>query len=179
MRKLNMFLVIGMLVTFLAHAIAGSLQLAGAQVNTLTGLGWVSVGLICAHIVVTTILTIDTLKSIKASGASYFKDNKLFWVRRISGFTIVIPLLMHLLIFKSSNAEAFRLTVFSTGRMISQILLVVCIALHVMTNIKPMLISLGIKSYKESFVDVLLILSCCCLLFAAAFAIYYIRWITN
>ena len=179
MRKLNMFLVIGMLVTFLAHAIAGSLQLAGAQVNTLTGFGWVSVGLICAHIVVTTILSIDTLKSIKASGASYFKDNKLFWVRRISGFTIVIPLLMHLLIFKSSNADAFRLTVFTRGRMISQILLVVCIAVHALTNIKPLLISLGIKSYKESFVDALLILSSCLLLFAVAFVIYYLRWMRN
>ena len=35
MRKLNMFLVVGMLVTFLAHAVMGALQLSGANTNTL------------------------------------------------------------------------------------------------------------------------------------------------
>ena len=178
MRKLNMFLVIGMIVTFLAHAIMGSVQLFGADANTLKGIAWTSVALIVAHMIVTTILTVETLHARRKSGAGYFKNNLLFWTRRISGFTIIIPLLMHLVIFRASNADAYRLQVFTTGKLISQILLVAAIALHVITNIKPVLISFGIRGLKSYFTDILFILSILLLFFAAAFAVYYLRWMT-
>lgn len=177
MRRFNMFLVAGMLLTFLLHAIMGSLQLVGAGSGAMKTVAWVLVGFITAHVIVTTILTVQSLHARRLSGAGYFKDNALFWARRISGFLIIIPLIMHLAIFNASNAEVYRLQEFTTGRMISQILLVAAIALHVLTNVKPALISYGVKGEKRVAADVWVILSVLLLLFTLAFVIYYLRWI--
>ncbi|MBQ3379973.1 MAG: pilus assembly protein PilX [Clostridia bacterium] len=176
MRKLNVFLVIGIFATFLIHAITGGLKLAGADLDTPKAVSWICVGFIIMHVIVTVILTFQTLEARRKSSAGYFKDNILFWVRRISGFAVLIPLVMHIAIFRSSNADAYRLQVFTTGRMISQILLVATLALHILTNIRPLMISLGIRDTKSFAADFLLILSILLLLFAAAFAIYYLRW---
>ncbi len=176
MRRLNLFLVIGMLVTFLTHGIIGALKLAGAGAYEQKIVAWICIGFVCAHVLVTMILTAQTLHARKLSGAGYFKDNILFWVRRISGFAVIIPLVMHLTVFRSGNADAYRLQVFTTGRMISQILLIAAIAFHVLTNIKSVMISFGVKGHKAFALDFFLILSVLLLLFAVAFAIYYLRW---
>ena len=178
LRKINMFIVIGMLAVFLAHAIGGSLILAGAQsrmwVKTAARALEVLIGL---HIIITTILTIQSLRARRLSGAGYFRDNIEFWTRRISGFVILIPLMMHILIFSQpEGVDVVRLQVFTTGRLISQILLVAAIALHVLTNIRPALISFGVKGGKAVKIDLMFILSVLLLLFAAAFAIFYVRW---
>lgn len=179
MRKLNVFLVIGIFVTFLLHGIMGSLQLAGANADALKTVARICAGFIGAHVAVTAVLTVETLRTMKETGTGYFKENRLFWARRISGLAVLIPLVMHLFIFRASDAEVYRLQAFTTGKLISQLLLVASIALHVLTNLKPMLISLGIRSLKESFVDALIIISAVLLMFAAAFAIYYSRWMMN
>ena len=176
MRKLNMALVAAMLAAFLAHAIMGSMRLFGGDSAPVAAVAWVTLALAAAHVVITAVLTAQTLHARHRSGAGYFKDNKLFWVRRISGFAILIPLVMHLVIFRSANADVYRLQVFTAGRMVSQILLVLAIALHVLTNIKPALIGLGVTDTKAFAVDLLLVLSVLLLLFAAAFAVYYVRW---
>lgn len=179
MRKLNMFLAAGMLLTFLAHGIMGSFKLIGAEVSALKTLAWVCVGLVCLHIIVTTILMCETLRARKLSGAGYFKDNLIFWARRISGFTILIPLLLHLFIFSGRSVDgAFRLTEFTAGRLISQLLLVLTIAFHVLTNIEPMMISFGVKSTKAFSHDAIFVVSVVLLLACAAFGAYYLRWIT-
>ena len=176
MRRLNLFLVVGMLVTFLAHAVMGALQLSGANANTLKPLAWVCVGLTAAHIVVSAVLTVQTLYACKKSGTGYFRNNRMFWAKRITGLTIVIPLVMHLMIFHSAGEDAFRLQVFTAGRMISQILLVVTIALHVLINIKPLLTGFGVKEHRMFAGDIIFVLSIILLLLAAAFAVYYLRW---
>ena len=176
MRKLNILLVVGMLVTFLIHAIMGSLQLMGTASDAHKTVGFVLLVLICCHVLVSGILTVKTLIARKRSGAGYFKENALFWARRISGLTIVFPLIMHLVIFKASNADAYRLQEFTTGRLISQILLVAALALHILINVRPALIVFGIKGLKAYAADILVVLSILLLLIAAAFVIYYLRW---
>ena len=179
MRKCNLVLTAGMLVTFLAHAIMGSQRLFGGNAAPVKALAWISVGFVAAHAAVATVLTAQTLRARRRSGAGYFNENKLFWTRRISGFAILIPLVLHLTIFSTGSADAFRLQAFTTGRLLSQILLVACIALHVLTNIRPALIAFGVKDTKAFAVDLLLALSVLLLIFAAAFAVYYVRWALN
>ena len=176
MRRLNLVLIAGMLCGFLAHAIMGALQLAGADADTLKNVGWVTIGLVCAHIAVTMILMAQTLYARYRSGVGYFKGNGMFWARRISGFAIIIPLIMHLVIFDASGSGAYRLQVFTAGRMISQVLLVAAIALHVFINLRPALISVGVSGHKAIRTDLLVILSVLLLLFAIAFLVYYLRW---
>ena len=176
-----MFLVAGMLISFIIHAIIGSLQLTGAQSNPVAMRIAAEVLMTCAtlHIIVTVILSIKTLYAIKKSGAHYFKNNLLFWVRRISGLTIILPLIMHLQIFGAQHEGAYRLSVFTTGRLISQILLVVSIAFHVLLNVKPALLGFGIKGHKKFAMDFVFILSVLLLVFAVSFYVYYLRWMSN
>lgn len=178
MRKLNIFLVAGILITFLLHTIMSSLKLFGADADSMKIMAYICVGLITAHIIITCILTAQSLKARKLSGAGYFKNNLLFWTRRISGFTILIPLVMHIMIFRGSDMGAFRLEVFNTGRLVSQILLVLTLAFHVLINIRPALISLGVKETKYFSVDIIFVISVVLLIAAAAFGVYYIRWIS-
>ena len=173
-----MFVTIGILVCFIAHAIAGSISMAGSYTDTLKIVARVAVVLVCLHMVIGGKLTYDTLHAMKLSGASYFKGNEMFWARRISGLLIIIPLVMHLVIFRASNAGAYRLEVFDTGRLISQIFMVLTILLHVFINMRPMMISLGVKEYKAFKIDTLIVVSVLMLLFGMAFVIYYMRWIS-
>ena len=178
MRKLNLFLVVGMLVTFLAHGVMGALRLSGANSNTLKPLAWLCVGLLAAHIAVSALLTVQTLRACKSSGTGYFRNNLMFWAKRISGLAVVIPLVMHLMIFHSESGDSFRLQVFTSGRMISQILFAAAIALHVLINIRPLLIGFGVKGHRAFAGDLIFVLSVILLLLSAAFAVYYWRWIS-
>ena len=69
-----------------------------------------------------------------------------------------------------------RLEVFNTGRLISQLLMVAALGVHIITNIRPMFISLGIKGIKKYVVDILVVLSVLLLVFAVAFVVYFARW---
>ncbi len=177
MRKLNKFLAAGMLLTFIAHAVMGSMKLLGSDADSLKMAARVLFMLVAAHIIVTTALMVQTLYACKKTKAGYFWNNKIFWARRISGFAVLIPLVMHAAIFSgTTETGAFRLVEFTAGRLISQIMLVVFIAFHVLTNIEPMMISFGVRSTKAFSHDAMFVISVVLLLAAAAFAVYYLRW---
>ena len=85
---------------------------------------------------------------------------------------------MHLLIFSGTGDEAYRLVFFHSGRLISQILLIAALALHILTNIRPALIGLGIKAGRLLSADICFVLSAVLLLCCCAFCVYYLRWMT-
>lgn len=176
MRRLNIFIVAAIFISFAAHAVMGALRLYGSDANALPVMAFVCAGLIGVHVVVTTILTCQTLKARRLSGAGYFRHNLLFWARRISGFTILIPLVMHIIIMSGSHDGAFRLLEFNGGRLASQIIFIVTLGFHILTNIQPALISLGIRSVKAFSADILFLISVILLFAAGAFCVYYFRW---
>lgn len=55
-------------------------------------------------------------------------------------------------------------------------LFVAAIFVHIFINIRPLLVSLGIISYKERRSDIYLILSVLLLFIAGAVILYYIGW---
>ena len=101
MRKFNAVLGMSIFALFLIHIILGSMQLAGVMPgrNVIMIVGTIlllaAVGL---HTLIGIKLTADTMKAIKKSGANYFKDNKLFWIRRISGFALMFFIAAHIII---------------------------------------------------------------------------------
>ncbi|MCR4676947.1 MAG: hypothetical protein K5634_06970 [Sphaerochaetaceae bacterium] len=178
MRKFNMFLVIGMMILFVVHGVLGTTQLFGAESVPNKMITHSFMTLVFIHIIITTILTFRTLYALKKSGASYFKNNGLFWARRISGFAIIIPMVMHFTIFSGVIENgAYRLVEFTTGRMISQILLVASLAVHIVSNIRPALISMGFKGAGKLSVNVLVISSAILLLSSVGFLFYYLVWV--
>ena len=180
MRKWNALLSMGILVLLLIHGIMGGFQLAGIVPGgnpLLSTLAWIMAAMIAAHTVIGVILTVQTLKALKKSGAPYFRENHLFWTRRISGFAVMFLIFSHLLIFMGKSEQGvYRLSLFGRLQLITQILMVLAIAVHVLTNIRPLMTALGVKGYREFFVDLLLILSVILLLCGLAFVVYFLRW---
>ena len=179
MRKINAFVSALILLLFLIHGITGAFQLTGIMQGgsgVRTVLSWVMTGLVLIHVVIGIVLTVQTLRSLKRSGASYFRENTEFWIRRISGFAMMLLIIFHVIVFTGESGEAFRLTAFGWLQLAAHFLLLLAILVHISVNIKPLLISFGIGGGRIYIKDILLVLSVILAVCAAAFIIYYIRW---
>lgn len=180
MRRLNAVLTAAIMVLLLVHIVAGTLQTAGLLPGcsvVMKILAWGMLALIGVHTLIGVKLTADTLRITKKAGVSYPKENRLFWLRRISGLAIMVFIVCHVLIFMgNSRSGAFRLHVFAGAELATQILLVVSIAVHVLSNLKPLFIGLGIRRFRDILPDVLFILSVLLLAAGIGFALYFIRW---
>ena len=176
MRKLNAVLGAAILVLFLLHAILGSFQLLGRGDTALKGAAWAALALIALHTGIGVKYTVDSLRVWKRTGAGYFRQNALFWARRLSGFAVMALLAFHLAAFGTGSGGAYRLRRFDTAKLAAQLLLAAAVALHVISNVKPMLISFGVRGLKARAGDILAVLSVLLLFFAAAFIVYYLRW---
>ena len=176
MRKWNAVLTAVILVLFLIHAILGSFQLLGTGSTAGKSIARAAEVLIWIHVLIGVKLTVDTLRIQHKTGARYFRENALFWARRISGFAVMVLLVFHFGAFGDNSGPLYRLRVFDSAKLVAQLLLVLAIAVHVITNVKPALISFGIKSWKARTGEILAIISVLLLVMAAAFIVYYLRW---
>lgn len=176
MRKINAVITPLILILFILHGVSGAFNLTGFG-NSLTRIiAWPMAGLIGVHMVFGIILTAQTLQAQKKAGVSYPKENRLFWARRISGFLIMILIGFHVYAFTGVSADHFRLTEFTPVLLGCQILLVITIAVHVISNVKPMLISLGVPKLKPRAGDIIFWVTILLCVMAAAFIFYYFRW---
>ena len=176
MRKFNAILTALIFVLFLIHAVLGSFQLMGVGNTAAKWAAWAALVLIAVHTVIGAKLTVDTLRVQRKTGVSYFKENRLFWARRISGLAIMALLAFHLTAFGEMGSGVYRLKWFDTGKLVTQLLLAAALAVHVISNVKPMLIAFGIRSLRARAGDILVILSVLLLFMAAALVVYYLRW---
>ena len=176
MRRFNAVLTALIMVLFLLHAVFGAMELVGVNYNALKMLARVCATLIIIHAVIGVKLTIDSLRVWKKTGAPYLRENGLFWARRISGLAVMVLIFFHMFAFGHMVDGVYQLKPYGTAKMIAQVLFVLSIALHVLTNVRPMLISLGIRPLKRYVPDILIVLSIVLLVFIAAFIIYYLRW---
>ncbi len=176
MRKWNAVLSLTALVLLLIHGILGSFQLIGLGSTAAKALAWAAAALLAVHAVIGTKYTIDSLRTWKKTGAAYFRENRLFWTRRLSGFALLVFLLFHVTAFSSGSGEAYRLQWFTQARLVLQILMAASLAVHIITNIRPLMISLGLRGGRKWLADILFVLSVLLLFMAAAFVVYYLRW---
>ena len=178
MRKINTILSVLLLVIFMLHGLMGSFMLLGIGSSAGKILAWIGVAVLAVHTVIGVILTIKTLKISKNAGSSYLKQNAVFWARRASGLAILILMFFHIGLFGGVQDGMYILFPFTTVKFITQLLLVAALFIHLFINIRPLLVSLGIISYKERRGDIYLILSVLLLFSAGAVIIYYIGWHT-
>ena len=167
MRKINTILSVLLLVIFMLHGLMGSFMLLGIGNSAGKILAWVGVAVLAAHTVIGVILTINTLKISKNAGNSYLKQN-----------AVLILMFFHIGLFGGVQDGIYILFPFTTVKLITQLLLVAALFIHLFINIRPLLVSLGIISYKERRGDIYLILSVLLLFSAGAVIIYYIGWHT-
>ena len=179
MRKANAILSAAIIALFLLHSFIG----AGEMIGFIEGglmfgkvVAFILLAVIAIHVFIGLKLTCDTLIAMKRSGVGAFRENKLFWIRRISGFAIVIFLTAHIIVFLGSYDEGiFVLTPFLVPELITAVLFVAALAVHILTDIKPLTIALGLKSGKA--LTVMLVISVFLLFSAAAFTFYFVRWL--
>lgn len=181
MRRSNAILGIVISALFLLHIIIGSLQLAelipGGNAVMQAG-SWLLIAAVIAHTVIGIKLTFDTLTAIKKSGAGYFRENKLFWIRRISGFAVMLFIAAHIILFMGhGSGGAFRLNLFDLPQLMMSILLVLSVMLHIVTNIRPLMIAFGARGAKDFIADMAVILSVLLLASGIAFVVYFVRWL--
>lgn len=178
MRKFNSILTAVIMVLFIVHGFLGALNMLDAAVVITKHMARFMLVLIAVHTVLSCVLTVQAIRTWKVTKAPYFKENTLFWARRISGIAIMILLAFHVTAFMSTSSDSFALSFFDGFRLAANILLVVSIAVHVITNVKPVLISFGIRSLRPRAGDILFFLSILLVLFIVGFIVYYIRWNT-
>jgi hypothetical protein len=179
MRRVNAAVSVGIIVFLLIHGIAGSFQMMGMISGgsfVLKVLTWIMFALIAVHTLTGIILTIHTLQISKKTGVSYVKENAFFWIRRISGFVLLLFVALHLAVFMQTGEGIFRLACFGIPQLIGQVLMLSALALHLLCNIKPLSIALGLYGGNGYGRDILLILSIVLAFCASAFVVYYLRW---
>jgi hypothetical protein len=89
---------------------------------------------------------------------------------------LALLLILHLLVFVQTGTGVFRLHDFGTQELLGQMLLLVSLTIHLLCNVKPLSIAVGLRSGKGYGRDILLILTVVMTFCAVAFVIYYLRW---
>lgn len=178
MRKLNSIIGPAMIILLIIHGLWGAFQLSGvvpggSAVRKI--LSYILVALVVLHIIIGIKLTLDTLIALKKSGASYFKNNLEFWIRRFSGLALILFICYHIFVFMSTSGEVFRLHVFGGVQLAAHILLTISLIIHLAFNIRPQFIAFGVTN-KKYVKDVVIILSIILAACAIGFIVYYLRW---
>ncbi len=133
--------------------------------------------LVILHVVISCLLTVKTLRIQKKAGVTYPQENRLFWVRRISGFALMFFILAHVFLFTGKEVDGvYLLKEITVARLIMQLLMVLSLLVHLISNIRPLRVALGWKDAKGLRWDVALVISVLLLLAAVAFGIYFVRW---
>lgn len=147
MRKINTILVLIMMILMIDHIIFGGLHLFGVGSGVMRPLAISLVVIILLHALVSMYLTLKAEKVGFKTNARYNKENKEFWSRRVSGVLILVFALIHayMMFFKDEMGRPKIATMPKIFRVITP-LLVLSIYWHLIINVRPILISLGIKN---------------------------------
>ena len=81
--------------------------------------------------------------------------------------------------FSDNNSEVFRLVPFDLYRLILQLLFLCSVAVHLIANVKPLLISFGTRKLRQKWGTVLFFVSAGLLFMTIGFIVYYVRWQMN
>ena len=178
MRRLNGILAFSAIVLFLVHGVLSALLMMDAA-PFIRFLPHVTAGIVGVHALISIGYTIRILCIAHRTRAPYFKENRLFWTRRISGFVILCLITFHMFAFSDNNSEVFRLVPFDLYRLILQLLFLCSVAVHLIANVKPLLISFGTRKLRQKWGTVLFFVSACLLFMTIGFIVYYVRWQMN
>ncbi|MDO4615096.1 MAG: hypothetical protein Q4B15_05645 [Lachnospiraceae bacterium] len=178
-RRINGLITGVIILLAVIHIVSGIFQLMGLMPG---GKKWLEIlsllmlGAVTVHAVLGVILTAITLKVTKSTKTSYPHENRMFWTRRISGFAMTIFIAAHLVIFMTPDGQNFRLHAFGGMELFVSLGLVFSLLIHLLCNLKPLLISFGAVRMRKLLADMIWIAGIVLLAAAAGFIVYYLRW---
>jgi succinate dehydrogenase hydrophobic anchor subunit len=170
-RKWNVVLSTLILALLAAHGIVGTVLLMGGNI-LLKPLARALFTLVMVHAVISILLSIQGIRTWLRTGALYFKENKSFWIRRISGLAIMILICLHAAMFGHKPNGSNTLAGLD---MFVQLLMVVSVLVHVVTNVKPLFIAFGCRAGKKKTVTIIAVFSVFIAFCAAGLITYYVR----
>ena len=176
MRKINGIIAVAVLIMFIVHGIFGALNMMDIAPIIVKILSHIMLTLICVHALISIQLTVKAVRTAAETHAPYLRKNYSFWARRLSGALILILVFFHMTAFGKVEGGVFRLYPFDINRLIVQMLFLLSVAVHIITNVKPALITFGVKRLKPKSGGILFFISAALLFMAAGFIIYFIRW---
>lgn len=177
MRQANAVLSAVMLALFLLHGVGNAFELMLVGGPTSKQLAHALLALAVVHAVLGVVLTVATVKAQRQAGTSYVRLNSRFWAVRASGAAIAIFIAFHMMAFLQVNSDGpYRLREFGVFELATNVGLVLSMAVHVLTNVRPLAVSLGIGAPRSRAADLALVLSVLLLFMAVAFVVYFVYW---
>ena len=152
-RKLNAIVSALLMISFVAHGITNGLYLVGVLPEPIKGIAHITELICWIHIVIGVFLTAQGIIASARSGALYPSLNRRYLAVRISGILIAVLMLQHVI----GASHAVDHSVVPMNALVSDLLLVVSIAVHVACNIRPQFMSLGLPSESATRVAVALL----------------------
>jgi succinate dehydrogenase/fumarate reductase cytochrome b subunit len=178
-RKINTIISTLLLGLFIFHAIAGGYQMIGVMPggsDLMETVAWILILLTAVHMLFGIVLTVKTVQISKRTGIHYWKENSMFWLRRLSGFVLMLLIFLHLILFVRTGEGIFRLSNFDVPQLIGQILMLLALMLHLLCNIRPLAVALGLYGGRGYVRDAIFIISVVLAFCGLAFVVYYLRW---
>ncbi len=176
MRKTNGIIAAVVFALFVLHGVLGALNMMNIAPIIVKALSRTMLALIGVHALISIGLSVKAVVTAAKTHVPYFRQNRLFWARRLSGALIMLLVFFHMTAFGYTSGGVFRLVPFDVFRLITQLLFLLSVALHIITNVKPMLITFGVRKLRPKAGDILFLVSAAMLFMAVGFIIYYIRW---
>ena len=139
MRRINGILAAAVLIMFIVHGIFGALNMMNIAPLIAKVLSHTMLSLIAVHAVISVGLSVQSVRTAVRTKAPYFMMNRLFWARRISGVLIMTLVFFHMTAFGYTEGGVFRLVPFDLPRFILQMLFLLSVSVHVISNVKPVL----------------------------------------
>lgn len=172
MRKCNAVLSTLLLLLLAAHGILGAALMAGLSSLMLQKLARALCTLVAVHTILGILLTTQSLKVWRRTGAPYWRENQSFWIRRFSGLAMLLFMGLHMALFVHRSSGAPTL---NGIQLLTQLLFVLSILVHGISNVKPLCVAMGSQAGKQLQTAVCVVLSLLALFFAAGLIIYFGR----
>ena len=176
LRAANAVLSAVMMALFLIHGVGNSFQMIGVGTPLSKALSHTLLMTCAIHAAIGVVLTVRTLRAQREAGVSYPARNVRFWLVRVSGLAIAVFVVAHVLVFLRPHQDVIRLAPFQATQLSLSLALVVSMAAHVLANMEPLMVSLGVPMPGERAADLMLVLVALLALMGVAFCIYYLRW---
>ena len=175
LRAVNAVISAAMMALFLVHGVGNAFQMMGVGTPLSKALSWTLVGLCVAHAIIGVVLTADTLRAQQQAGVSYPSHNLRFWIVRVSGLAVGLLVLAHVVLFLKPSGVV-RLNPFQMPQLLLSLALVASLALHVLANMLPLMVHLGIPAPSDRALDLVLVVAALLALMAVGFVVYFVRW---
>ena len=174
MRKFNAILVLIIMILFLDHLFFGSAHFLGTGLNVTKPFSHTFFLLVLIHAAISLIITVRAEIAGIRTKARYNRENREFWSRRISGVAILVLAGAHAYLMVHGEDGLPRISKMARIYELFLPLLLLSISIHLSSNVKPLLIALGIRNpeKKEKIIKALIVLITIVALFSFVFFIY-------